>query len=281
MTDVNEMGSDATPAGSPNKGVEDVPANGDKAGEASQNKESAKTEETVPMEQHKELETKLGQQGKDYGDTKKKLVEYEDFFEEITPVLQILNDDPELTKAIVAGKISSDLLESLQKGDVSPKEAEKITKAHEDVKKDLGTEGYEKASTEDIETMVSTRLKEESGKISEQVNKRISESEEKRDFQDSITEFINNTPDFSEHADAVKDWFDEHPSQTDITVAYEAVKGKSLEERYKNEEGERAAEAAKEVAANAGGGPGQQTGKISDEELVDKLIGRTSNPNVF
>lgn len=280
MTNVNELGSDATPAGSPEKGVEDVPANGDKAGEASQNNESAKTE-TVPAEQHKELETKLGQQGKDLGDTKKKLGEYEDFFEEITPVLQILNDDPELTKAIVAGKISSDLLESLQKGEVSPKEAEKITQAHEDVKKDLGKEGYKEASKEEVEKMVSTRLEEEGSKISEQVNKRISESEEKRDFQDGITEFINSTPDFAEHADAVKEWFDEHPAQTDIAVAYEAVKGKSLEGRYKKEEDERAAEAAKDVAANASGGSGQQTGKVSNEELVDKLIGRTSNPNVF
>jgi hypothetical protein len=267
MTNPNEFGSSAAPQGSPNNSAENVPANGN-AGE------TKPTEETVPKTQYQELETKLGTQGEELGD-------YRKFFEEITPVLEILQKDPELTQAIVDGKVSSDLLKSLEKGDITKPQAEEITKAHEDVKKELGKEGYQAASKEEIESLVSSRLQEKSKEIDESVNKRILESEEKRDFQDYITEFINSTPDFPEVSDLVRKWFDEHPEQTDIKVAYDAVKKGVLEERYKKEEESRNAEAAKDVALNAGGGSGQQTGKIEDTALVDKLIGRVSNPNIF
>lgn len=267
MTNVNDIGSDAASLGSPNINAEKVPADG-KAGE------TKPTEETVPKSQYEELETKLGTQGKELG-------EFRAFFDDITPVLEALQNDPDLTKAIVDGKISSDLLKSLEEGKITKPQAEEITKAHEDVKKELGTEGYKSASKEEVESLVSTRLQEKSKEIDENVSKKISEAEEKRDFQDYITEFINNTPDFPEFSDDIRKWFDEHPDQTDIKVAYDAVSGVATRERYKKEEEARLAEAAKDIASNAGGGSGQQTGKISDDALVDKLIGRISNPNVF
>jgi len=275
MPNVNEIGSaDATQTGSPSNNAANVPANGN-AGE------TKTTEETVPKSQYEELERKLGEQGRELGDKDKEIKEFRDFFADITPVLEVLDKDHALTQAIVDGKISSDLLKSIESGDITKPQAEVITKAHEDVKKELGDEGYKAASKEEIEKLVADRLSEETNKISEQVNKKLVEAEERRDFQDYLTDFISSTPDFPDFADEIAKWFDEHPEQWDIRVAYEAVSGNATKARYQKEEEIRLAEEAKNVAANAGGGSGQQTGSISDADLFDKLVGRVSNPNSF
>ena len=64
-------------------------------------------------------------------------------------------------------------------------------------------------------------------------------------------------------------------------VAYNAVKGKALQERYKVEEAKHIAEEAKNIAANAGGGASQTTAKIEDKNVLDELMGDSKNPNTY
>lgn len=285
MKNANEFGSDdavmsgssnSNTANDPSQGGEGQSDNNAKAGDQSQGKQQ--DESKVDEEMYKELEKKLGEQGKELGD-------YRSFFEEVSPLLEKLDADPDLTKAILDGKISSETLKPVLEGKASIDDAKAVTKAHEDVKKEMGKEGYDKATPEEVEARVAEKLGKEFDtkldKFKAEVTQNLNDSEKLKEFEDRISSFIDATPDFPQYAEAIDKWCDEHPHIVDIQVAYEAVKGQALADRYKKEEEERSAEAAKDVAANASGGSSKSTGQFNKEELLDKLIRGTGNPNVF
>jgi hypothetical protein len=223
---------------------------------------------TVDKKIYEELESKLGTQGQELG-------EYRAFMKSIEPLLDKLDAQPELIKMIIDGKVTADVLKGLEEGTVTPAAAQAVTKAHEDVKKELGKEGYEKASPEEVKKLVAEQVQA----AMQGVTKTIEESKELQDFERFTNDFIKSTPDFAEYAANITQWFEEHPEQDDIRIAYEAVKGRVLAEKYKDDINKASIEAAKEFAANAAGGSSQSTGTPGGIKDIDKYIGGNVNPN--
>lgn len=256
-----QAGSQGTgPAINPNElggAAAGQPAGGNNAGN------TATQQVTEAM--YKELEQRFGTQGNELG-------EYRTFFQNITPLLDKLNDAPLLVQAIVDGTLNEDILKKIESGEVKPAAAEAVAKANEQVKEDLGAKAYKAASPEEIEKL-----------ITEKVNAVRSELEGKAAldaFEAKTQKFIENTSDFAEYAEGIEEWLDSH-DVTDIEVAYWAVKGKMSEEKARKTAVENGGEIAKEVASNAGGGNSSATATAEHRALVDSLIAGRSNPNVF
>lgn len=218
--------------------------------------------------QYKELEVKLGSQGKELGDNRK-------FIEEITPLMEKLQGKTELVEAIMNDKISPELMQSVADGTVTTKEAKDVTKAHDDVKKDLGDKGYDKTSQEDIKKLVADKI----GEVRQDFKKTLDEKDQQNEYDDKLKSFINNTPDFEEHTQTIAKYLQENPSVIDVKVAYDAVTGIALRAKYAKQEEKDAADLAKDIAGNAGGGSGQNSANMSKEDLLDKLIGKAKDPN--
>lgn len=219
--------------------------------------------------QAKELEKKLGEQGTELG-------KYRSYLQNIDPLLRTLEGQDDLVEAIMDGKINSELAKAVSEGKISLDKAAEVTKAHEDVKKDLGKK-YDKTSADDIVKMVEDKM----SNFQEDIKKTLKEEKDVQKFESKLDRFIEKTSDFAEYADAIDKWFDEHPSQTDIAVAYDAVKGKVLAGKAKEEADKKAAEDAKTLAGNQGGGAGQKTTIVKDQAVVDQLIGHRSDPNLL
>lgn len=226
--------------------------------------EPAKVDEAA----YKELEKKLGEQGKELGD-------YRSFIEGITPLLERLDKSPELVQSIINDKITPELVKAIQEGKITIGEAKIIDQANKEVKKELGKGEYDKTSSEEITKLVEEKV----SKVKEEFDAKIKEAEEMGEFKKELETFIANTPDFEELAPEINKWLDKHPKVDDVQVAYYAVKGQ-MSEKSATEAAEKAkAEAAKEVAMNSQGG-GQRTSIIpSTDKIVDQLIHGSSNPN--
>lgn len=218
---------------------------------------------------YEELEKKFGSQGRELG-------EYRSFIEGITPLLNKLDASPELVQAIIDGKVDSELAKAAMEGKISVQDAQVVTQAHTDVKKDLGKRAYNASSPEDIQRMIEDKVNEARSDIESKVNA----ADEMRSFERSVNDFIDKTSDFSTYAAEINDWLDEHDT-TDIQVAYYAVKGQVSEREAQRQAKENAAEAAKDIAMNAGGGSSNRTFVPQSSDMIDKLIAGRSNPNVF
>jgi len=225
---------------------------------------------------NKELETKLGTQGAELGDLR-------NFFEGIGPMLQALEDNPKLARALYDGTIDSSTVEAILGGKATVQDAKVVTEAHTQVRKEMGRAAYEKAAPEEIEEKVrkltEVQLKEALDKQKKEILATIDSEAQKRDFQEYIDKFIATTPDFAEHAVAVTRWLDENPSIWDIKVAYNAVKSASILEEKKQGDLVAAAEAQKKIAQNAGGGAARATEIVTSREAIDQLIAPRTNPN--
>lgn len=215
----------------------------------------------VPKQQHEELEKAYGKMSTETG-------EYRNFFREIEPLLETLEKQPELAEAIIAGKVKIE-------------DAQEVKEAQEEVRKDMGSKNYDKASPEDIEQKIMKKVEEKLSSVTNTLKSDVSNVEDKRKFEDGINKFIENTPDFTEYADDITKWLDEHPSVADIDVAYYAVKGKKSVEQAKRTSEEIIAEEQKKLAANAAGGSSRSSQMIKDESVIDSLISGKSNPNTF
>jgi len=212
-----------------------------------------------------ELMSRFGAQGQELG-------EYRQFFQNIAPLLDKLDQAPELVQAIVDGKVDKDIAQAVMEGRVDIRDAAIVQQANEKVKEEIGKKAYDLATPESITKLVET-----------QVAKFRKEFEDKADlqtFQDYSQKFIEKTPDFQEYADEIDKWLDSH-DVSDIEVAYYAVKGKLSESNAQKAADVAAAERAKEIMSNAGGG-GQTSQFTTDgTPVVDKLIAGRPNPNSF
>ncbi len=278
----NNKGSDEikAQAGNPNNLGADPSKIGGVGGESGEKKPSTtnevgkSTEEMVAKKQYEELESKLGIQGSELG-------ELREFFKQISPLLDKLDQQPELVQAIIAGKIDGELAKSVLEGKVSIKDAEIVSEAHKEVKEEIGEKKYKEIDPATIEKMVSEKVHEIVEGVEKKMKDNISEVEELRTFENGVNDFINSTKDFPEYAERIQKWFDENPDQDNIKIAYQAVKGEVLEKKAEEEGQKKAGEAAKNVAADAGGGASQSSTIIADKKVIDELIAGKSNPNVF
>ena len=97
--------------------------------------------------QHKELESLVGRQGAELGEFRK-------FFSDIAPLLDKLDKSPEIVQAIVDGNITADLAKAAMEGKVTIGDAQIVSKAQEEVKKDLGKRGFEGTSAEEVAKLI-------------------------------------------------------------------------------------------------------------------------------
>jgi hypothetical protein len=213
---------------------------------------------------YEELEGKMGSMGNELG-------EFRSFFEGISPLLDRLDKSPELVQAIVDGRVDSDLAKAVLDGKVSIGDAQVVTKAHEDIMKDMGNKEYAATSADDIAKLVEQRIGEVRGELHE--------VEEMRSFEAGVNDFISNTEDFPEYAAEISDWLDEH-DVTDIRVAYYAVKGQVSERDARRQATRDAAEYQKGMVA-PGGSSGSYYVDDRSGNMVDQLIAGRSNPNIF
>ena len=230
--------------------------------------------QTPPVEQidpvqHKELESLVGRQGTELGEFRK-------FFSDIAPLLDKLDKSPEIVQAIIDGHITTDLAKAAIEGKVSVSDAKIVSKAHEEVKKELGKEGYQGASPDEITKLVEEKAKEIKGEF----QKELKDRDELSAFESGVNDFISRTPDFTKYASEIDKWLDEH-DVTDIAVAYYAVKGELSEKEAKKQADIDKAEAEKGIASNMGGGTTNATRIRGDANVVDTLIAGKSNPNIF
>lgn len=240
------------------------------AGKGEVPKEEVKKEDVViDPKQHEELETLVGTQGDELGKLRK-------FFSDISPLLEKLDKSPETVQAIVDGKIDTDMAKAALEGKISIEDAKIVNKAHEEVKKDLGKEGYEGSSPEDVKKLVEEKV----GEATVDFDKKLKSRDDMASFESTVNDFIARTPDFAKHAEDIDKWLDTH-DVTDIAVAYYAVKGELSEKEAKKQADIDKAEAEKGLAANMGGGSTIATHIKGDDKIVDNLIAPKSNPNIF
>jgi len=228
--------------------------------------------ETVPKDTYDNAQKLIGKQGEELGQLRS-------FVEELTPLLDKLQAQPDVIQAIMDGKIDSELAKAVLEGKVGVEEAQVVTEAHDKVKDDMGKDKYEATSPEEISKMVEQQVEAKMSKERDSFRQGLGELENKQDFIKSVDQFVSSVPDFREHADDVTQWLDDHPDVYDISVAYEAVIGRKALMSAKESGAVEAAEKAKELAANAAGGTGAVTANVDEQELVDRLIGSATNPN--
>ena len=229
----------------------------------------------VPKQNYEELAQKLGQNSEELGN-------FRQFFKEVGPLLDKLQDQPEIVEAVMEGKLTSELAQAILEGKTTIEDATNVAQAHEQVKKELGQEKYSKTAPDKIEEMVNDKLKAVDSKLdelSQKLTKGLSEVEEKHEFTDKVTTFIEGVADFEQYAEGVVEWLEEHPAIYDIETAYFAVKGKVLAEQAQATAEVKAAEEQKNLAANAAGGQSQGRTIVTDKNIIDELIAPRVSPN--
>lgn len=220
----------------------------------------------VNSQAYKALEQRLGEQGRELGD-------YRQFFQNISPLLEKLDQAPELVQAIIDGKVDKSLAQAVIENRVDIKDAAIVQAAHEQVKQQLGSKGYNAASADEVNKLIETQV----GKV----RKEFEEKAELQSFEDYTRTFIQNTPDFQSYSGAIDQWLEDHDNITDIEVAYYAVKGKMSEAGAAKAAEVAAAERQKDFMANAQGGGSTSRYAADGTPLVDQLIASRSNANLF
>ena len=262
MTDINNGSANA---GSP---IADNVPNPNSFGGALGQTSKEIASQTNP-EQLKELESLVGRQGAELGEFRK-------FFQDISPLLDKLDKNPDIVQAIINNNITADLAKAAMEGKVSIEDAKIVSQAHTEVKKELGKKTYAEASSEEIAKMVQDKVKE----VRDEFENKLKERDDLSSFESNVQDFIARTSDFPKFASEIDKWLDEH-DVTDISVAYYAVKGELSEREAKKQAETELAEHQKGLALNATGGGTRATHVVGDSNIVDQLIAGKSNPNVF
>jgi hypothetical protein len=211
---------------------------------------------------YKELESKFGAQGQELG-------EYRTFVNQITPLLEKLDANPDLVRAIVDGKIDESLVKAVLEGKVSQEDAQVVTQASQQVANEVGNKNMSNMTPDQIEALINAKANE--------IRQEMEQKAELQSFEQRTQAFIESTPDFVEYAEEIDKWLDTH-NIADIEVAYYAVKGQMSSSQAQKAAEEAAAERQKEMILNAGGGTGFATTAPDGTPLIDKLVGGPANP---
>lgn len=219
---------------------------------------------------YEEAEKLIGTQGRELGDLRT-------FFKNIEPLLEKLDAQPDVIKAILDGKVNTDLAKAALEGKVKIDDAAIVSAAHDQVKKDMGDKKYEGATSEEIAKLVEARAVS----IKEDITQMVEEREDLRNFEEKTSYFIANTADFEKYADDINRWLQENTDQDNIEIAYHAVKGMALQKAIERGDKEAFAEMQKDLALNASGGASQGGSMVAGPDVADELIAQRSNPNVL
>lgn len=244
-----------------------APASSAQAGQAGEGNGTNQGQDYKAL--YEELEKKFGEQGNELGGFRK-------FFQNVEPLLNKLDAQPEVVQAIMAGKVDAKLASAALEGKVNIADAAIVTEAHAQVKKELGNKEYKNMDSAEIEKMIIEKASEISNNI---VSTKLGEANSLNEFKQKTLDFVQNAPDFDKYADDITKWLEEHPDQDDVGVAYYAVKGLKYDEAIKSGNMQAIAEAAKELALNATGGAPQGGQMPNLSNLADRLIAGRSNPN--
>ena len=197
------------------------------------------------------------------------LGEYRSFFQNVSPLLEKLDQNPELVQAIVDGKIDKQLAQAVIDGRIDVKDAAVVSQASTQVQEALGKQAISAMTPDQIEKLVESKAA--------LIRQEMEEKADLRSFEEKTQKFIESTTDFTEHADEIDKWLDQH-DVTDIEVAYWAVKGQLSEAQAKKAAEDAAAERAKDMVLNASGGGVVATTAPDGTPLIDKLVGGPANP---
>ena len=211
---------------------------------------------------YKELEGKMGGMGQELG-------EYRAFVNQITPLLEKLDANPDLVRAIVDGKIDGTLVKDVLEGKITPRDAQVVTQANEAVNAEVGKKDMAQMTSEQITALVEAKASE--------IRKELEQKADLQTFEQRTQAFIESTPDFIEYAEEIDKWLDTH-NIADIEVAYFAVKGQLSNSAAKKLADEAAADRQKEMMLMAGGGNGYATTSPDGRKLIDTLVGGPANP---
>ena len=212
-----------------------------------------------------ELAARFGTQGQELG-------EYRQFFQNISPLLDKLDQAPELVQAIIDGKVDKSIAQAVMEGRVDIRDAAIVQQAAETVKEKIGETKFNLATPESIAKLV----EKEVGKVRAEFEERA----DLQTFQDYTQKFIEKTSDFTEYATDIDKWLDTH-DVSDIEVAYYAVKGQLSEGKAKEAAEKAQGERARDYVANAQGGNQGAHFAPDGTPLIDKLISGEVNPNSF
>lgn len=276
-------GSDTAAAGqsgSPDNLIQSGPnANGQPDGGGT-NTQGFNPADFVPKGQYEDLSKKIGEQGQELGD-------FRNFFQEVSPLLEKLQQRPDLVEAIMEDKIDSKTAAAIAEGKFSLQDVTEVKQAQEAVKKELGTKMFQKTDPKDLEELIDKKLaamrqevEEKVKKTSESMTQSLTKAEEKQQFMKNVDNFIANTPDFDEYAEQVNKYFQDHPDQYDVETVYYAVKGRTQAAMAAEEARKSGVNDAKNLAANAAGG-GSQGGVVTDASVIDDLVSPRGNPNIL
>ena len=213
--------------------------------------------------QYEELQTKMGEMGREVGG-------YRTFYQDILPLLEKLDKNPELVEAIVQGKIDKSLAQAVFDGRVNITDAAVVSQANQQVRSELGQKVYESMSSEKIQQLIEEKANE--------LRKDFEEKADLRTFEEKTEKFIAETGDFADFAEEIDKWLGEHGEVADVEVAYWAVKGKMSETKAKQAADAANTERNREMVANATGG-GITANTVPDgTPLIDKLVSGPANP---
>lgn len=249
--DTTNASADAGSAGSEGSGSGD-------AGQTAQ-------EETVPKSQYDELFSKMGKMGEEKGIYKK-------FYEDVEPLMDLLEKNPEIEEALTSGKFDAEMAKAILDGRVTREEATTVADAHQQVKKDMGKEEYDKATPEEISTKVEKLVEEKlnavlkpviekNAKELEDMSSKMEASKELADNEQKIRDFVNSTPDFGEFSSEIMEKMEEIPGLS-VVEAYERVKAHHIVSEAGKNQNAQNAQSMKDIAANSRGGQGTRSGEV-------------------
>lgn len=211
---------------------------------------------------YKELEGKMGGMGQELG-------EYRNFFQNISPLLEKLDQNPELVQAIVDGKIDKQLAQAVAEGRINITDAAAVSQANQEVRSEVGQKVYDAMTPEKVAKLVEEKAQE--------IRKDLEEKADLKSFEEKTQKFIETTADFAEYAEDIDKWLDTH-DVTDIEIAYWAVKGQKSGARQGSDSAAAAASIARDLVANASGGGVSANATVDGSSLIDKLVAGPSNP---
>lgn len=250
-----------------NTGSANDSANGANAGRSNNAQNNEGNKEMVPKEQYDSLFSKLGENSEEVGELRK----VKEQFDELSPLLEKLEGNPDLIRAIMADKLTdTNLIKAVLEGSVSINDAQKVEKANEAVKEELGKKEYDKTSPEAIAKLIEEKI----GGVKQDLEKTISSMKEEKElekYEQRTEKFIKEHKDFAEHATEINKYMQEKDI-LDVSVAYDAVTGKKFREKVEKDNETAAKEEAKNIASNMGGGRSMRGAVIKDKKIVDALI---------